>query len=101
MRDPLEASVGAHAIYPEVWTTMDSSDGQEERTAELGPYAVTRGTMELARADAVLLHCLPAYRGREVESAVLDGVQSAAWKQAANRLPTTQALFYWLLATAS
>ena len=50
--------------------------------------------MALARHDAVFLHCLPARRGEEVDAAVIDGPASLVWRQAANRLPTEQALLY-------
>jgi ornithine carbamoyltransferase len=53
--------------------------------------------MALAHADAIFLHCLPAKRGEEVAAAVIDGPQSAVWRQSANRLPTEQALLYGLL----
>jgi ornithine carbamoyltransferase len=52
--------------------------------------------MELAAPDAVFLHCLPAHRGEEVAPAVIDGPQSAVWQQAANRLPTEQAVLHAL-----
>jgi ornithine carbamoyltransferase len=53
----------------------------------------------MAAADprAIFLHCLPAHRGEEVDAAVIDGAQSAVWQQAANRLPTEQALIYALI----
>ena len=53
--------------------------------------------MALAAPDAVFLHCLPAHRGEEVDAAVIDGPQSLVWEQAANRLPTEQALLHALV----
>jgi ornithine carbamoyltransferase len=57
---------------------------------------VTTELMALAAPDAVFLHCLPAHRGEEVDAAVIDGPASLVWRQAANRLPTEQALLYAL-----
>jgi len=53
--------------------------------------------MAAAAPDAVFLHCLPAHRGQEVAAEVIDGPQSAVWQQAANRLPTEQAVLYALV----
>ena len=63
----------------------------------LRDYRVTSELMRLARHDAVFLHCLPAHRGEEVDAAVIDGPASLVWRQAANRLPTEQALLYALV----
>jgi ornithine carbamoyltransferase len=64
--------------------------------ADLGAYQVDPALMAQAAPDAVFLHCLPAHRGEEVAAAVIDGPQSAVWDQAANRLPTEQAVLYAL-----
>jgi ornithine carbamoyltransferase len=64
--------------------------------ADLAAYQVDPALMALAAPDAAFLHCLPAHRGEEVAAAVIDGPQSAVWDQAANRLPTEQAVLYAL-----
>ena len=71
---------------------MGKEAGGEAHKAQLEGYRVTPELMALACSDAVFLHCLPAHRGEEVDSAVIDGPASLVWQQAANRLPTEQAL---------
>jgi ornithine carbamoyltransferase len=93
--DPSEAVAGARAVYTDVWVSMGDEAGR--RAADLRPYRVDAELMGLASADAIFLHCLPAHRGEEVTTAVIDGSQSAVWAQAANRLPTEQAVLYALI----
>ncbi len=64
---------------------------------KLLPYRVTAELMTLAQPHAVFMHCLPAHRGEEVAADVIDGPHSIVWPQAANRLPTEQALLYALV----
>jgi ornithine carbamoyltransferase len=89
---PREAVAGAHAVYTDVWVSMGKDSGGEQHKALSAGFRVTPELMSLARHDAVFLHCLPAHRGEEVDSAVIDGPNSLVWVQAANRLPTEQAL---------
>jgi ornithine carbamoyltransferase len=95
--DPRLAVQGAHAVYTDVWVSMGQDAEAEERLAALEPYRVDDRLMSLAAPDAVFLHCLPAHRGDEVTAGVIDGPASAVWEQAANRLPTEQALLYALI----
>jgi ornithine carbamoyltransferase len=95
--DPGEAVAGASAVYTDVWVSMgDESEASQHRDA-LEPYRVTEALMRSARPDAVFMHCLPAHRGEEVVAELIDGPQSVVWQQAANRLPTEQALIYALV----
>jgi ornithine carbamoyltransferase len=96
-RDPVEAVDGAHAVYTDVWVSMGDEQDRDVRVADLAPYQVDAALLEHARDDAIVLHCLPAHRGEEVTAEVLDGPRSAVWQQAANRLPTEQALIYALV----
>jgi ornithine carbamoyltransferase len=100
VEDPHEAVSGAHAVYTDVWVSMGDEAQREERLHELAPFRVDAELMSFARPDAVFLHCLPAHRGEEVTDEVIDGPQSAVWQQAANRLPTEQALLYGLISRA-
>ena len=75
---------------------MGDEAEQQRRLAELRPYQVTPALMAQAAAGAVFLHCLPAHRGQEVAAEVIDGPQSLVFPQAANRLPTEQAVLYAL-----
>jgi ornithine carbamoyltransferase len=90
--DPLDAVHGAHAVYTDVWVSMGQDEERQRRLDDLAAYRVTGALMDAARPDAVFLHCLPAHRGEEVEAGVIDGPRSAVWQQAANRLPTAQAV---------
>jgi ornithine carbamoyltransferase len=92
VEDPREAVAGADAVYADVWASMGEEAEHEVRARILAPYEVTEELMALAQSDAIFLHCLPAKRGEEVESAVIDGPQSVVWAQSANRMPTEAAL---------
>lgn len=94
--DPEYAVQNADALYPEIWVPMDKEHLRALRTADLSQYRVDAAMMKLARPEAVLLHCLPAFREQEVAGEVLDGPQSLVWQQAANRLCTTQAVMFAL-----
>jgi ornithine carbamoyltransferase len=95
--DPRQAVAGAHAVYTDVWVSMGEDDERRERLRALRPYRVDGELLELARPDAVFLHCLPAHRGEEVAADVIDGPRSAVWRQAANRETTEEALLYALV----
>jgi ornithine carbamoyltransferase len=94
VHDPREAIAGAHAVYTDVWVSMGAEGDSERRMRELQPYRVTPELMALAAPHAVFMHCLPAHRGQEVDAEVIDGASSVVWAQAANRLPTEQAVLY-------
>jgi ornithine carbamoyltransferase len=87
----------AHAVYTDVWVSMGDEDTARQRRADLESYTVTQRLMAHASPRAVFLHCLPAHRGEEVDAAVIDGPQSLVFVQAANRLPTEQALIHWTI----
>ena len=95
--DPLEAAAGASVLYTDVWVSMGDEDEAEQHRQKLQPYRVTETLMQAGRPDAVFMHCLPAHRGEEMTAEVIDGRQSVVWQQAANRLPTEQALIYALV----
>lgn len=97
VHDPRIAVDGAHAVYADVWASMGEEAEREARCRVLAPYRVTEGLMELAQPGAIFLHCLPARRGEEVDACVIDGPQSAVWRQSANRLPTEEALLALLV----
>jgi ornithine carbamoyltransferase len=96
-RDPRDAVAGAHAVYTDVWVSMGDEAERSRRMADLEPYRVDAQLMALAVPQAVFLHCLPAHRGEEVAGEVIDGPRSAVWLQAANRLPTEQAVLHALV----
>ena len=97
--DPLEAAQGAHALYTDVWVSMnDDTDEAAARRALLEPYRLDERLLAVARPDAITLHCLPAHLGEEISDVALYGPQSAVFDQAENRLHAQKALLEWLLA---
>jgi ornithine carbamoyltransferase len=95
--DPFAAVRGADAVYTDVWVSMGEERERDARLQELAAYRVTSALMSAAGTRAVFMHCLPAHRGEEVEAAVIDGPRSVVFDQAANRLPTEQALLHTLI----
>ncbi|MEV5963818.1 ornithine carbamoyltransferase [Kribbella sp. NPDC051952] len=96
--DPLEAVDGADVVATDTWVSMGQEAEATLREAPFVPYAVTEQLMSKANSDAIVLHCLPAYRGKEIDAAVIDGPQSVVWDEAENRLHAQKALLSWLLA---
>jgi ornithine carbamoyltransferase len=96
--DPLEAVSGADVIATDTWVSMGQEAEAALREAPFVPFSVTEQLVSKAGSDAIVLHCLPAYRGKEIEAAVLDGPQSVVWDEAENRLHAQKALLSWLLA---
>ncbi len=96
--DPREAAAHANVVYTDLWVSLGNADHEREARHEaLAPYRVDAGLMALAAPDAIFMHCLPANRSEEVAPEVIDGPQSVVFQQAANRLPTGQAVLYALV----
>lgn len=95
--DPGVAASGADVIVTDTWVSMGQEAEKAERLATFGDYRVTQSLMAEASDDAIFLHCLPAYRGVEVDAEVIDGPQSVVWDEAENRLHAQKALLTWLL----
>ena len=93
--DPAEAVDGADIIYADVWVSM-GDEHCEEKLAALAPYQVNEALMAGA-PKAHFLHCLPAHRGEEVTTGVIDGPRSAVWKQATNRMHSARGAMQWML----
>jgi ornithine carbamoyltransferase len=96
-REPKEAFAGAEVLVTDTWVSMGQEDEAAARTAPFVPFAVTAEGVQQAAPGAVALHCLPAYRGKEIAAEVIDGPQSAVWDEAENRLHAQKALLIWLL----
>jgi ornithine carbamoyltransferase len=96
--DPRLAASGADAIYTDVWVSMGDEEEAEGRRADLAPFRIDADLLSVAKDGAVVLHCLPAHPGEEIEAEVLYGSHSAVWDQAENRLHTQKALLRTLLA---
>jgi len=95
--DPAAAADGADVLVTDTWVSMGQEDEYAARIAPFEPYAVDAAALARAADDAVVLHCLPAYRGKEIAAEVIDGPQSAVWDEAENRLHAQKALLLWLL----
>ncbi|MCG2827918.1 ornithine carbamoyltransferase, partial [Methanothermobacter sp. K4] len=85
LHDPEEAVDGADVVYTDVWVSMGYEEEADERLRVFRPYQVNLDLMKLASPDAIFMHCLPAVRGQETTSEVIDGPQSVVWDQAENR----------------
>jgi ornithine carbamoyltransferase len=88
--------VGADVVATDTWISMGQEDSGRGRQAIFLPYAVTTALLDLADREAIVLHCLPAYRGKEIDAAVIDGAQSVVWDEAENRRHVQKALLAFL-----
>jgi ornithine carbamoyltransferase len=95
--DPAAAADGADVLATDTWVSMGQEGEYEARIAPFLPYALDDAALARAASDAIVLHCLPAYRGKEIAASVIDGPQSAVWDEAENRLHAQKALLVWLL----
>ncbi len=92
-----EAVAGARVVATDTWVSMGDETSQAEAEVLFGPYQLDGAALAQAAPDAVVLHCLPAYRGKEITAEVLDGPQSVVFDEAENRLHAQKALLTWLL----
>ena len=95
--DPRQAVAGVDAIDTDVWTSMGEEAEADNRRRAFAPYQVNNRLMSAANANAVFMHCLPAHRGEEVASEVIDSPASVVFDQAENRLHTQKALLQLLI----
>lgn len=84
-------------VYTDVWVSMGDEAEAAQREIDLKPYQVNKELMDLANDDAIFMHCLPAIRGKEVTSDVIDGPQSVVYDEAENRLHAQKAVLYYYL----
>jgi ornithine carbamoyltransferase len=95
--DPKAAAKNADIIVTDTWVSMGSEKEKAKRLKIFKPYQVNNTIMKLAKKDAIFMHCLPAYRGKEVTEGVIDGPQSVVFQEAENRLHAQKALILFLL----
>lgn len=95
--DPKEAIKGVDVVYTDTWVSMGDEKEKENRLKVFLPYQVTQKLMGLAKKDAIFMHDMPAYRGNEVVSEVIDSPQSVIFDQAENRLHAQKAVLVLLL----
>lgn len=95
--DARKAVADADCVFTDTWVSMGEEAEYAIRSKPFWPYQVNDELMSLAKPDALFQHCLPAYRGKEVTSSVIDGPQSVVWDEAENRLHAQKALLTWLI----
>jgi ornithine carbamoyltransferase len=98
--DPQSACEGADVIATDVWASMGQEALHAERLVLLESYRLDEAKLALARPAGLVLHCLPAHRGEEIDEATLEGARSRVWEQAENRLHVQKGLLVWLLGKA-
>ena len=97
MHDPETAARGAHGLYTDVWASMGQEEEKENREQAFDGWCLDQKLLDLADPNAIVLHCLPAYRGLEISAELMESKSSRIFDQAGNRLHAQQALLAALL----
>ena len=97
LHDPKEAAANADVLYTDVWTSMGQETEKNERLRIFSPFQINSALLAEAKPGAVVMHCMPAHRGQEISTEVMDGPQSIILDQAENRLHVQKALLVKLL----
>lgn len=95
--EPEKAVAGADVVVTDTWISMGKETEELARQQVLGAWSLTPALMALAAPDAIAMHCLPAYRGKEIAAEVIDGPQSVVWDEAENRRHAQKAVLAFLL----
>ncbi len=95
--DPVEAVAGSDVVITDSWVSMGREEESLDRLRIFPPYGVSEELLGHAASDAIVLHCLPAYRGKEISEGVIEGPQSVVWDEAENRRHAQKAVLTWLL----
>jgi ornithine carbamoyltransferase len=95
--DPAEAAGGADVLVTDTWVSMGREDEAAARVEAFVPWQLNTELLAHAASDAIVLHCLPAYRGKEITAEVLEGPRSVVWDEAENRRHAQKALLTFLL----
>ncbi|MBN2084969.1 MAG: ornithine carbamoyltransferase [Anaerolineales bacterium] len=98
VREPDQAALAADVLYTDAWVSMGQEEEAGKREKAFAGYQVNAALMKKAKPDAVVLHCLPAHRGKEITDDVMDGPQSLVFPEAENRLHAQKAILADLLA---
>ena len=94
--DASQAATDADVLATDTWVSMGQENDGRERASVFAPYQVNTELLALAAPEAVVLHCLPAYRGKEITADVLDGPRAVIWDEAENRRHVQKAIMVWL-----
>ena len=92
------AATGAHLLYTDVWVSMGKEAEAAERIKVLAGYQINAALVKLAAPDALVMHCLPAYRGKEIDDTTFEAHAATIFEEAENRLHTQKAVIAWLVA---
>ena len=92
------AAAGADVLYTDVWVSMGKEAESAERIEQLKGYQINQALLKLARPDALVMHCLPAYRGKEIDEATFEAHAGTIFEQAENRLHAQKSVLNWLVA---
>jgi len=92
-----EAAQGADLLYTDVWVSMGKEAEAAERMRELAGYQLNEKLVKLAKKDALLMHCLPAYRGKEIDEKTFEANAQTIFDQAENRLHCQKAILQWIV----
>ena len=95
--DPEEAASGADVLYTDVWVSMGKEAEAEMREKVFAPYQINQKLVAKAKKDALVLHCLPAYRGKEISAQLLEERSQDIFDQAENRLHTQKGILEWIV----
>ena len=95
--DPISAVQGANVLYTDVWSSMGEENQKEEKDKDFFGFTIDQNLVRNADKEAIVLHCLPAYRAKEITDEVIDSKRSRIFEQAENRMHAQQALLSFLL----
>ena len=95
--DPNNAVLGSNVLYTDVWSSMGEEKEKEKKEKYFSEFTINDNLLRIANNDAIVLHCLPAYRGKEITDKIIEGASSKVFDQAENRMHVQQALLYKLL----
>ena len=95
--DPISAVNGANVLYTDVWSSMGEENQKENKERDFHGFTIDQNLVGNADENAIILHCLPAYRSKEITDEVIESTKSRIFEQAENRMHVQQALLYCLL----
>ncbi len=95
--DPYSAVLGANVLYTDVWSSMGEENQKEQKDKDFDGFTIDSNLLGNANEDAIILHCLPAYRSKEITDEIFESSRSRIFKQAENRMHVQQALLACLL----
>ncbi|KGG00258.1 MULTISPECIES: ornithine carbamoyltransferase [Prochlorococcus] len=95
--DPNKAVLGANVLYTDVWSSMGEENQKEDKDKDFNGFTIDSNLVSKANKDAIILHCLPAYRSKEITDEIIESKNSRIFDQAENRMHAQQALLACLL----